>query len=303
VWRTKAPLGAASWFRCGGTAQRLFLPPDDAALEAFLTQNAAPVTILGAMANTIIRDGGVPGVTIRLGPGFADVTHIDTCQIRAGAGALNGTIAAAAAKAGIGGLAFLSGIPGTIGGALAMNAGAYGGEMADVVQAVYALDTQGRAVTLTPADMRFAYRASAPPPGLIFTGALLRGQARPPAAIWAEMESIKRKRLETQPIRERTGGSTFANPSPEDCAQAGFPEGTKAWQVVARVGGRGLAIGGAKMSEQHCNFMVNTGTATATDLEALGEEIRRRALDAFGLTLRWEIARVGVAKGPALRSS
>lgn len=301
-----APLGARSWFRCGGTADRLFWPDDSGDLATFLAENpplappctqrgegAAGITVLGAMANTIVRDGGVAGTTIRLGRGFAAVERADGAVLRVGAGALNGTVAAAAAKAGIGGLAFLTGIPGTIGGALRMNAGAYGTEMAEIVAEVHAITRDGRPCTLTPAEMGFTYRATAAPAGLIFTGALLKGAARPAASIWAEMDAIKRQRLATQPIRERTGGSTFANPSAAECAAAGLPEGTKAWEVVDRMGGRGLAIGGARMSDQHANFMVNTGAATATDLEALGEDIRRRALDALGLDLRWEIKRIG----------
>jgi UDP-N-acetylmuramate dehydrogenase len=293
-----APLGAQSWFRAGGAADALFWPTDADDLAAYLASRPdVPLTPLGAMANCIIRDGGVPGVVVRLGNDFCDIKQIDTATLRVGAGALNGSVAAAAAKAGIGGFAFLIGIPGTIGGALRMNAGAYGAEMADIVAEVHALDRQGRTRALTRAEMGFAYRATTAPGDWIFTGAVLRGAPRPPADIWAEMEAIKKRRLTTQPIRERTGGSTFANPSAEQCAAAGLPEGTRAWEIVARVGGRGLRVGGAQMSEQHCNFMVNTGDATAADLEALGEEIRRRALDALGLELRWEIKRLGRPQG------
>lgn len=293
-----APLGSEGWFRTGGTADALFQPADADDLAGYLAQTpAGPVTPLGAMANCIIRDGGVGGTVVRLGRGFCDIEQVDSATLRVGAGVLNGTLAAAAAKAGIGGLAFLIGIPGTIGGALRMNAGAYGTEMGDVVVSVTTLDRQGRERTLTPGEMGFGYRSTAAPEGLIFTGAVVRGQARPPADVWAEMETIKKQRLATQPIRERTGGSTFANPSAEQCAAAGLPQGTRAWEVVERVGGRGLRVGGAQMSEQHANFMVNTGDATATDLETLGEEIRRRALDMLGLELRWEIKRLGRRQG------
>lgn len=295
LWQKNAPLGALSWFRCGGSADTLFYPANTKALAAFL---AAPegqkITILGAMANTLIRDGGVEGVTVRLGRGFSIITQEESDILYVGAGALNGTVAAAAARAGIGGFAFLSGIPGTIGGALRMNAGAYGSDMATIVIEVYALNLMGQPTTLTPWDMGFGYRTTSAPKDLIFTGALLRGTIQEsPACIWKHMEAIKHKRLETQPIRERTSGSTFANPSDTECETAGLPPGTRAWQVIDRVGGRGLRVGGAMMSVQHCNFMVNTGTATATDLENLGQEIRRRVYESLGLSLRWEIECIG----------
>lgn len=295
-----APLGADSWFGCGGRADVLFSPADLEDLRAFLSSpspNPLPkgrgLLVLGGMANAIIRDGGARGSVIRLGRPFAEITIIDDIYIEAGAGALNGSVAAAAMKAGIGGLEFLSGIPGTIGGALRMNAGAYGTEMKDVLVGAHAVDAQAAAHRLTPEDLRMTYRHTDVPDGTIFTSAIFKGQKENYETVRARMNDIKTRRNETQPIREKTGGSTFANPSAEELARAGLPEGTRAWQIVEMVGGRGLRIGGAQMSEMHCNFMINTGNATATDLENLGEEIRRRAFEKFGLDLRWEIQRVG----------
>ena len=289
-----APLGAQSWFGCGGSADLLFEPADLDDLAIFLKEypKGEPLMVLGGMANCIIRDGGIRGCVIRLGKPFAQI-EVEGNKIMAGAGALNGSIAAAAAKAGIGGLEFLSGIPGTLGGALRMNAGAYGAEIKDVFVGASAMDIHGGFVPLDLEDMGYSYRHCGAPENLIFTGAVFEGQAEEPGTVRTRLKDIKAKRQSTQPIRESTGGSTFANPKAEELAAAGLPEDTRAWQMVERVGGRGLKIGGAQMSEQHCNFMINVGDATASDLETLGDELIRRVYEECGLTLRWEIKRLG----------
>ncbi len=289
-----APLGAESWFGCGGTADILFQPADIDDLSLFRkdTPPELPVTILGGLANTIVRDGGIRGCVIRLGKPFAEI-EIRGTRIVAGAGALNGTVAAAAAKAGIGGLEFLSGIPGTVGGALRMNAGAYGREVKDALVAAFGLDRTGRSEALMLDEMHMSYRHCGAPEGLIFTAAAFEGQREDKDIVRARLKEIKERRRDTQPIAEKTGGSTFANPTAEELAAAGLPEGTRAWQLVERVGGRGLKIGGAMMSEKHCNFMINTGTATAADLEDLGDEIISRVKNLLGVTLHWEIRRIG----------
>lgn len=297
-----APLGSVGWFRCGGTADVLFKPADLDDLVAFLSACPAdiPVTTLGVLSNTIVRDGGLRGVVIRLGREFADI-RVDGHDVFAGAAALDGNVATVAADAGLAGLEFLSGVPGTIGGALRMNAGAYGTETKDVLVRATAVDRVGCVRQLTPADMHMTYRHTDVPEDWIFTHAVVRGTPGDADTIRTHIADIKTKRATTQPIREKTGGSTFANPSADELAAAGLPEGTKTWQLIDRVGGRGLTIGGAMMSDLHCNFMINTGTATAADLENLGEEIRRRVLDQTGVTLRWEIRRIGdVLPDPAL---
>lgn len=289
-----APLGAESWFGCGGAADILFQPADLDDLSLFLKDTPAelPVTILGGLANTIVRDGGIRGCVIRLGKPFAEI-EIRGTRIIAGAGALNGTVAAAAAKAGIGGLEFLSGIPGTVGGALRMNAGAYGREVKDALVAAFGLDRSGRSEALMLDEMRMSYRHCGAPEEIIFTAAAFEGQREEKDVVRARLKEIKERRRDTQPIAEKTGGSTFANPTTEELSAAGLPEGTRAWQLVERVGGRGLKIGGAMMSEKHCNFMINTGTATAADLEDLGDEIISRVKNLLGVTLHWEIRRIG----------
>lgn len=289
-----APLGAESWFGCGGAADILFQPADLDDLSLFLKDTPAelPVTILGGLANTIVRDGGIRGCVIRLGKPFAEI-EIRGTRIIAGAGALNGTVAAAAAKAGIGGLEFLSGIPGTVGGALRMNAGAYGREVKDALVAAFGLDRSGRSEALMLDEMHMSYRHCGAPEGIIFTAAAFEGQREDKDVVRARLKEIKERRRDTQPIAEKTGGSTFANPTTEELAAAGLTEGTRAWQLVERVGGRGLKIGGAMMSEKHCNFMINTGTATAADLEDLGDEIISRVKNLLGVTLHWEIRRIG----------
>lgn len=312
-----APLGAESWFGCGGRADLLFEPADADDLQDFLAGRPQDdILVLGGLANTIIRDGGIRGCVIRLGKPFSDVRVLDDIYIQAGSGTLNGSVAAAAVRAGIGGLEFLSGVPGTVGGALAMNAGAYGSEVADILIGAYAVNRQGEIKRLIPSsrrrpgsselseedpgfrrgdgeEMHMSYRHTDIPPGAIFTGAVFKGKKEDYETVKTRMNAIKAKRNETQPIREKTGGSTFANPHPEALRLAGLPEDMRAWQVVERVGGRGLRMGGAQMSEMHCNFMINTGDATAADLENLGDEIRKRALHDLGLDLKWEIKRVG----------
>lgn len=306
-----APIGAQSWFRCGGSADLLFKPADQDDLAAFLKQwpFGEPITVIGGLANTIVRDGGVRGVTIQLGKAFAGVETIGRDRIKASCGALNGSIAAAAVKAEIGGFEFLSGIPGSLGGALRMNAGAYGSDVDGILVAINAVDFSGNQYLLSPTGqdvggidvplqaeemkINLSYRNNDAPHYLIFTSAILKGKAEDYETVKSRINDIKAKRNETQPIKEQTGGSTFANPNPEALRLAGLPEGTSAWQVVEKAGGRGLMIGGAQMSEKHCNFMINTGDATAKDLEMLGDEIKTRAYHDLSLQLHWEIKRIG----------
>ncbi len=294
-----AALGSVGWFRCGGTAEVLFRPADPEDLQAFLaaTPPDIPVTVLGVMSNTIIRDGGIPGVVIRLGREFAGVENFGDNKIQAGAAALDINVAHYAAEQGISNLEFLSGVPGTIGGALRMNAGAYLSETKDILKFANAVDRKGNAVQVSLEDMGMTYRHVNAPEDYIFTGAVFEGGQDDPLRISERIREIKEKRESSQPVKEKTGGSTFANPKPEELATAGLPEGIKAWQLVERAGGRGLTVGGAQMSEKHCNFIINTGTATASDLENLGEEIRRRVLEQTGLSLRWEIKRLGSVAG------
>ncbi len=284
------PLAPYTWLRVGGAADALFIPKDEADLAHFLssTPEDIPVTILGVASNTLVRDGGVRGVVIRLGPSFAKVTT-DGLRVTAGAAALDNKVARDAAKAGIAGLEFYAGIPGTIGGALRMNAGCYGGETKDVLQSVVALDRRGRRQVMSLEDMGYAYRHSDAPQDLIFTEANFKGRADNPAAIAERMDAITARREDSQPIREKTGGSTFKNP---DQDQSG---GRGAWQVIDAAGGRGFRVGGAQMSEKHCNFMINTGEASAADLEALGETIREKVKASEGVELQWEIKRMGDA--------
>lgn len=298
MFTLNAPLGQQSWFRCGGHADLLFEPssPDD--LCAFLKQlpDDAPMTIIGGMANMIIRDGGIRGVTVRLGKAFSKIDVLGDHIIRAECGALNGSVAAAAVKAGIGELEFLSGIPGSLGGACRMNAGAYGREIKDVLRGLTVVTREGNIKLIARDDLIMSYRHTDIAHDDIVISAVLSGKAEGYDAVKARMNDIKAKRNATQPIRESTGGSTFANPSAEELGGAGLPDNLRAWQIVEKVGGRGLTIGGAQMSEKHCNFMINTGDATASDLEMLGDEIRARALHELGVNLRWEIKRVGEYK-------
>lgn len=291
-----APLGTKGWFRCGGTADVLFKPADKEDLQSFLKDfpNDIPVHIFGVLSNSIIRDGGLRGVVVRFGREFADITA-DGCIVKVGALALDANVARNAAENGIGGLEFLSGIPGSIGGALRMNAGCYGTEIKDVLIECEAIDRAGNIHVLTPDQMGMTYRHVEAPDDYIFLSATLRGKKESSEIVKERMDKIKQSREDAQPIREKTGGSTFANPSASELSQAGLPEDMKVWQLIDSVGGRELTIGGAQMSEKHCNFMINAGDATASDLEALGEEIRQRVLKEHGITLRWEIRRIGEA--------
>ncbi len=278
-----AELAPVTWFRVGGPAEVLFRPADADDLAEFLASKPAdvPVTVIGVASNLLVRDGGVPGVVVRLGRGFADVDIAgEIC--RAGAGALDGNVALACAQAGLGGLEFLSGIPGTIGGALRMNAGAYGSELKDVLVAATAMDGHGKRIEATPDELGLAYRHCDAPEDWIFLSATLRGQSDTTEAVAARIAAIQEKRQATQPVRSRTGGSTFAN-----------PPGERAWELVDRAGCRGLKRGGAMVSELHTNFLINIGNATAADIEGLGEEVRRRVFETSGIRLDWEIKRIG----------
>jgi UDP-N-acetylmuramate dehydrogenase len=278
------PLAELTWFRVGGPAQALFMPEDDNDLAYFLKNLPAeiPLTIIGAGSNMIVRDGGVPGVTIRLGRGFNDVAIQDGARIEAGAAMLDVMVARAAQKAGLAGLAFLSGIPGSIGGALRMNGGAYGGETTDVLIEARGVDRQGHIRTFKHADMGFSYRHCGVADDVIFTAAHFQGRTGDPEQIAAEMAAIKEKREASQP-RNRTGGSTFKN-----------PPGQNAWKLIDEAGCRSLTVGGAQVSALHCNFLINLGNATAADIETLGETVRERVQAHFGVTLEWEIKRIGV---------
>jgi len=297
-----APLGDTSWFRCGGRADVLYKPADLEDLMQFLAgcPEDVKVTVLGVCSNVIIRDGGIPGVTIKLGGAFAEI-DVDktTGHVTAGAAALDLNVATMAQRAGRSGLEFLCGIPGSIGGAIRMNAGAYGRETVDVLVEATTVDRAGQVRRYKPSQMDMSYRYNGIPENFIFTSAIFMTGEDDPAHIDRRMNEIKDKRASTQPIRARTGGSTFANPTPDELAALGIQEGMKAWQMIDKVGGRGFSIGGAQMSEQHCNFMLNTGNATSEQLEDLGEEMRRRVKDMFGYGLRWEIKRLGVPLLPA----
>jgi UDP-N-acetylmuramate dehydrogenase len=278
------PLAPVTWFRVGGAAEIMFRPADLEDLRSFLAAKPAdvPVTVIGVASNLLVRDGGVAGVVIRLGRGFVDVATKDG-MVEAGAGALDLNVALACRDAGVAGLEFLSGIPGTIGGALRMNAGAYGREVKDVLESATMLDAEGRVRTLAVGAMDLSYRHCGIAEDWIFVGATFRGEPGEPQSIGRRMAEIQAAREASQPIRARTGGSTFAN-----------PPGRKAWQLIDEAGCRGLARGGAMVSEKHANFLINTGTATAADLEGLGEEVRRRVFETSGVELRWEIRRIGL---------
>jgi UDP-N-acetylmuramate dehydrogenase len=293
-----APLAGITWFRVGGPAEVMFRPADRDDLIAFIASKPTDVlvTVIGVGSNLLVRDGGVPGVVIRLGRGFADVV-IDGATVRAGAATLDLNVALGARDAGVAGLEFLSGIPGTIGGALRMNGGAYGKEMKDVTISAEALDPAGRVHRLSLAELGLTYRHCGVAEDWIFLSAELAGAPDAPPVIAARMQEIQTKREDTQPIRTRTGGSTFANPRGPEAG------GRRAWELIDGAGCRGLARGGAIVSEKHCNFLINTGTATAADLEGLGEEVRRRVFEQFGVTLEWEIRRIGVPAGGVKEAS
>jgi len=281
-----APLKDLVWFRAGGPAEVLFRPADADDLADFLAARPADlrVSVIGVGSNLLVRDGGIPGVVVRLSSAFGKI-EIDGLRVRAGAAALDGAVARAAVDAGIAGLEFLRGVPGTIGGALKMNAGCYGREVKDIFVEAIAIDEKGNKIRLSGADMAFEYRkAKGAGDGLIFVEAVFEGTKDDPAAIRARMEELSANREASQPIKSKTGGSTFKN-----------PPGHKAWQLIDEAGCRGLMHGAAQVSEKHTNFLINTGDATAADLEALGEEVRRRVKEKSGVMLDWEIKRVGVA--------
>ena len=284
--KANAPLSEITWFRVGGPAQALFTPADEADLAYFLAQvqNHLPLTVIGLGSNLLVRDGGIPGLVIRLGRGFGTVAAEPGHRLRAGAAVPDVKVARAAADAGIAGLAFYRGIPGCVGGALRMNGGAHGTETKDVLVEARAVDRAGTVRTLSVEDMDYSYRHCGAPEDLIFTEALFQGRPGERAQILAEMDDIAEYREGAQPIKSRTGGSTFKNP----------PDG-KAWQLIDAAGCRGLRIGGAEVSEKHCNFLINAGGATGADLEELGETVRRRVRETSGVELEWEIRRLGIA--------
>jgi UDP-N-acetylmuramate dehydrogenase len=283
-----APLAPSTWFRAGGYAEALVRPADADDLAQFLRNlpHTVPVHTIGACSNIIVRDGGLPGVTIRLARGFSAIaTHAD--GVTAGAAALDVTISEYAAAAELGGLEFLCGIPGSIGGAVAMNAGAYGGEIANVLAWADIVTRGGEQRRLSAADLSMTYRHASLPVGAIVVRAQLTARAGSAPVIASRMADIRADRERSQPVRARTGGSTFRNPQPHFSTH-------KAWELIDAAGCRGLTRGGAQVSVKHCNFMINTGNATAADLEGLGEEVRRRVLAATGVRLEWEIRRIGV---------
>jgi len=279
-----APLAPLVWFKSGGMAEWLFEPADLADLQQFLGEldPVVPVMALGLGSNLIVRDGGVPGVVVRLGKAFAKVAKSAELTLDCGAGASGILVSSTARDAGIAGLEFLRSIPGTVGGFVRMNGGAYGGEVKDILVDCDVVLRDGSLQTLPVTDLHYTYRHSDLPDGAIVVAARFKGRPGEPAAIQAEMDRIAASREASQPLRSKTGGSTFKN-----------PQGHKAWQLVDEAGCRGLTLGGAQVSEKHTNFLLNTGNATSTEIEALGEEVRRRVRDKSGVELEWEIQRVG----------
>lgn len=278
-------LAELTWFRVGGPAQVLFTPADEDDLAYFLARlpKELPVHVVGVGSNLIVRDGGMPGVVVRLAPRAFGETRADGDIVSAGAAALDKRVAETAAAANIGGMEFLFGIPGTVGGALRMNAGANGGETRDVLLDATGIGRDGTMHAFTNADMKFVYRSSGIDPSVIFTSARFRGRITEPEAIRARMNEVQAHRETAQPIREKTGGSTFKN-----------PPGNSAWKLIDAAGCRGLRVGGAQVSEMHCNFLINTGNATAHDIETLGETVRQRVKETSGIELHWEIKRIGI---------
>lgn len=283
-YRENFEIASTTWFRVGGPCEVLFKPADIEDLQSFLRQKPKDIACIsvGVASNLLVRGGGIPGVTTRLGKGFNHIA-LHNGFLDVGAAVLDRSVATLCVDEGIQGLEFFCGIPGTIGGALRMNAGCYGTEVKDVLVAAYALDPKGQLQTLTPEDMGFTYRHCAIPQDWVFIGARFKAPSGDAKIVGEKIAQMLAQREETQPIKSRTGGSTFAN-----------PEGQKAWELIDQAGCRGLTIGGAQMSEKHCNFMINTGDATAQNLEDLGEEVRRRVLENSGIELRWEIQRVGL---------
>jgi UDP-N-acetylmuramate dehydrogenase len=282
-----AVLADFTWFRVGGPAEILYSPADEADLAYFManTPSEIPVTIIGLGSNLLVRDGGIGGVVIRLGRGFGEIAVEENSRLRSGAAVPDVKVARAAADAGIAGLSFYRGIPGCVGGALRMNGGAHGRETCEVVVEARAVDRAGEVHVLPVAELHYAYRHCGAPEDLIFTEALFYGEPGDPAAILAEMDDIAAYREQAQPIKSRTGGSTFKNPPDH-----------KAWQLIDAAGCRGLKVGDAQVSEMHCNFLINLGNATAADIETLGETVRQRVKETSGVELEWEIKRIGVAK-------
>ncbi len=285
--KADAPLAPLVWFKAGGAAQWLFEPKDADDLSAFLRDldPSVPVMALGLGSNLIVRDGGVPGVVVRLGKPFARVERLDATTLVCGGGASGILVSSTARDNGIAGLEFLRSIPGTVGGFVRMNGGAYGRETRDILIECDVVLRSGARATLGNADLGYTYRHSTLPQGAVVVSATFRGHPGESAAIQAEMDRIAAAREESQPLRSKTGGSTFKN-----------PDGRKAWALVDEAGCRGLQIGGAQVSEKHTNFLLNTGDATSADIEALGEEVRRRVKETSGIELEWEIQRVGSAK-------
>ncbi|MCH8616251.1 UDP-N-acetylmuramate dehydrogenase [Sphingomonas sp. SM33] len=279
-----APLAPLVWFKSGGAAQWLFEPKDEEDLVTFLREldPDVPVMALGLGSNMIVRDGGVPGVVVRLGKAFAKIDKVDDVTLRCGGGASGILVSSTARDAGIAGLEFLRGIPGTVGGFVRMNGGAYGREVQDILVEARVVLRDGTVETWPLDKLGYTYRHSEVPPGATVVEATFRGTPGHPEAIGSEMDAIARAREESQPLRSRTGGSTFKN-----------PPGHKAWVLVDAAGCRGLTMGDAQVSEKHCNFLLNLGSATSADIEALGEEVRRRVLESSGITLEWEIQRIG----------
>jgi UDP-N-acetylmuramate dehydrogenase len=285
TYTSDAPLRDLVWFRAGGPAEVLFRPADAEDLATFIAAKPADtrVSVIGVGSNLLIRDGGIPGVVVRL-PGSMGKVSVDGLRITAGAAALDANVAKLAADSGIAGLEFLRGIPGTVGGALRMNAGCYGREIKDILVEATAIDGKGNIVTLSNAQMGFTYRKSAVPDDMIFVSAVFEGTPDNPVAVRARMEKLLSDREASQPVKTRTGGSTFKN-----------PPGLNAWKLIDAAGCRGMLHGPAQVSPMHCNFLINTGEATAADIEALGEEVRARVKAHSGIDLEWEIKRVGVA--------
>ena len=281
-----APLAPLVWFKSGGSAQWLFEPADRADLVEFLKglDPETPVMALGLGSNMIVRDGGVPGVTVRLGKPFAKVERVDEVTLKCGGGASGILVSSSARDAGIAGIEFLRSIPGTVGGFVRMNGGAYGRETSDILVECEVVLRSGQVLTLPASELRYSYRHSELPEQAIVVSATFRGVPGDPVAIQAEMDRIAASREESQPLRSRTGGSTFKN-----------PPGHKAWALVDAAGCRGLRLGDAQVSEKHCNFLLNLGNASSADIEELGEEVRRRVQDKTNITLEWEIQRIGVA--------
>jgi UDP-N-acetylmuramate dehydrogenase len=285
--KAEAALSDLTWFRAGGPAEVLYSPADEADLAYFLreTPSDIPVIVIGLGSNLLVRDGGIEGVVIRLGRGFGEVKVEEGHRLRAGAAVPDVKVARAAADAGIAGLSFYRGIPGCVGGALRMNGGAHGRETKEVVIEARAIDRKGQLHMFPVAELHYEYRHCGAPEDFIFTEALLQGEAGEPEKILAEMDGIAAYREQAQPIKSRTGGSTFKN-----------PPGQKAWQLIDAAGCRGLSVGDARVSEMHCNFLINEGKASGADLEELGETVRARVKETSGVELEWEIKRLGVPR-------